>query len=304
MNRPTAITTGAIALLLAACGDTPGDPIGPDASVLSRGEAVSYATLEVPGARSTTPQGIGPRGDVVGFYVDGSGVTRGFHLRDGEYRTIDFPGAVLTQVRGVGPDGQMVGTYKLPGDGAVRWRSFVREADGGFRDIAHPDHESIMAQRILPDGTILGCVHDADMGPSMKGVVLSRGGHRVNDLLASMHNGATPNGRRIVGLYSNASEGNRAEGYLLEDGVLTPLMVPGSVGTQAWDINAAGEPVGFFRNSTGIHGFVLTRSGYVTLQPPGAVTTRAFGINSAGDVVGDYIMGGRMYGFIARRRAH
>jgi hypothetical protein len=96
--------------------------------------------------------------------------------------------------------------------------------------------------------------------------------------------------------------GNRGEGYLISDGRFTPLLVPNSRSTAAWDMNARGDVVGVYQSAdNAFHGFVLTEAGYTTLDFPGATATRAFGINARGDVVGHYVLGGVTRGFLARR---
>jgi len=45
--------------------------------------------------------------------------------------------------------------------------------------------------------------------------------------------------------------------------------------------NPAGEIVGAYRNSAGVHGFVLRDEVYVPIDFPGATATRAFGIKLA-----------------------
>jgi hypothetical protein len=181
-----------------------------------------------------------------------------------------------------------------------------------YQDVKVPGHESIMLQRILPDGAMLGCVHDDDMTASMKGLVIARDGIRIDDIFASMHNGATPNGRRIVGLYRNRAAGDRPEAYIIDNGVFTPVLPPGAIFAEGWDMNPAGDAVGFygFEESIGEgqvairrRGFLLTRDGLSSIHFPGAgvTDTRAFGINPAGDVVGHYIVGGVVRGFVASR---
>ena len=128
----------------------------------------------------------------------------------------------------------------------------------------------------------------------------------------SMHNGATPDLTSIVGQYFNHAVGDRNEGFLIHDGVFTPLFVTvtGTTLTQAWDINAAGEIVGVYRVGTGqtavFHGFVTTDGAtYVTFDVPvpGAKATRLRGINSRGDIVGAYVSAdGKTHGFVATRR--
>jgi hypothetical protein len=64
-------------------------------------------------------------------------------------------------------------------------------------------------------------------------------------------------------------------------------------------VNPAGEIVGSYRDSVGVHGFVLTADGFVSLNVPGATMTRALGINTRGIVVGSFEFGGRVSGFVA-----
>jgi hypothetical protein len=305
MRRPAAAALAA--LLLGACAEP--DPTAVDAPLFARGgtpraeRGFEYTRIEVPGATFTAASGIAANGDIVGEFDDAHGVTRGFLLRRGEFDVIEFPGAAFTQARGIGPGGEIVGTYRLPNEAAPRFRSFLRTRNGEYSEITAPGWTNIMAQRILPDGTIVGCVHENDMSASMKGMRLGRHGLRLTDAFASMDNGATPDGRRIAGLYTNTAI-PRAEAYIIQDGEFSPLVVPGSNLTQAWDMNAAGEVVGIQRlpgPPVRVLGFVYAADGFTTIEVPGAAATRAFGINNAGDVVGHYVQGGVVYGFVARR---
>ena len=296
------------AAFLAGCGadsiQAPDRSAGP--VLLERGEARSerafgFTTIDVPGAVFTSATGINPRGDIVGSYVDVvNGVQRshGYVLRDGAFTTIDFPGAAGTEARGINPSGAIVGDYWLPGEPAVNVHGYLLTNHGEFVPVNYPGHTNTIAQRILPDGTILGCRHDNDMMASMRGVVISGDGASEIDAFGSMNNGATPDGGRIVGLYTNMMAG-RQEGFLIDDGAFTPLVVPGSLSTAAWDINPAGEIVGAYRNAAGFHGFVLREDVYEPIDVPGATATRAFGINPRGNVVGTYVAGGRTHGFLA-----
>src|SRR5687767_3135258 len=127
-----------------------------------------YSTIAPPGARSSTAFGINARGDVVGTFVDQNFVQHGFLLSKGEFTVIDVPEAQGTIARGIGPDGDIVGNYWLPGDPGVAARGFLLTKKGEFVNVRYvpgsdshqPDWE--IAQRILPDGTILGCRHDDD----------------------------------------------------------------------------------------------------------------------------------------------
>lgn len=259
----------------------------------------AFSTIDVPNAVFTSAQGIGPGGDVVGIFVDGNGATHGFLLRNGVFTTIDYPGAAGTEARGIGPGGEIVGDYSMAGEAAVNAHGYLRTTDGQFQPVDDPPHINTVAQRVLPDGTILGCRHDNDTMGSMKGVVFSAGGPQEIPQFASMINGGTPNGQRLVGLYTNTTL-SRREGFVLEDGVFTPFVVPGSSLTAAWDVNALGEIVGVYRTSTA-HGFLKRGDDYTTIDFPGASSTSAFGINARGDVVGSYVAAGHTHGFVARR---
>jgi hypothetical protein len=289
------------AVLLTACSDAPSGVMAPDDALLKRGATeFSFTSIEVPGATFTQATGVGPGGDIVGHYLL-DGAIRGFLLRRGEFTTIDFPGAGVTIARGIGPNGHIVGTFRWPGEVLPVERGFLRSPEGEYSEVAVEGYKHVIPQRILPDGTIVGCVHDDDTMASMKAVMIGRRATRVDHIFASMHNGATPNGRRLAGLYTNTAAG-RVEGYVLENGVFTPLLAPGSVFTAAWDMNPAGDVVGVY-NLPGpvVRGFLFTRDGYTTIHFPGAAHTRAFGINAAGDVVGHYIAGGVTRGYVASR---
>lgn len=57
---------------------------------------------------------------------------------------------------------------------------------------------------------------------------------------------------------------------MYEGGTLTPLEVPGSTFTAAWDINPSGIIVGVFNDATGAHGFCFDGSSFSRIDVPGA----------------------------------
>ncbi len=304
--REASVGVAILVALLVACGDDPLAPLpSPESAALtSAGDNLSFTTIDVPGAIATAPQDIGVDGTIVGSFRDASGI-HGFIFRGGSYTTIDYPGAAVTEARGISGDGTIVGSYRLPGEPAVNFHGFRRTPQGEFLRVDYPGHTSTIPQRIIDDGTILGCRHGADQMDTMRGIVMGRAGTSETDTYASMHNGATPDRRRIVGLYTNMQAGAtpRAESYVIDDGVFKAFVVPGSTLTTAWDVSPRGEIVGVFRDASGvIHGFLLTREGFVAIDAPGATATRAFGINAGGDVVGSYVDGsGNTHGYLTRR---
>jgi len=303
MRRLALLSVLVPAVFLAGCGtDTILSPTTPSiAPSLKPGVDgnFTYTTFDVPGATLTAAQGINPRGDIVGF-ADVGGQRHGFLLRDGEFTTIDFPGAFGTDARGISPDGDIVGGYSLPGEPAVNIHGYRLTKHGEFERVDYPGHTNTIPQRILPDGTILGCRHDENTMSTMRGIVIARSGSWELEQSATMNNGATPSGRLIVGLWTSMQ--GRGEGYVVEDGVFTPFIVPGSTFTAAWDVNPASEIVGVYRDASGlVHGFLRRGDDYATLDVPGATATRAFGINPRGDVVGNFTAGGSTHAFLATR---
>lgn len=288
-------------LFLGACAQPPRTPPAlpsPQTGFALVQRSFDFQTIEVPGAKRTVAWGIDNGGKIVGNYVDSTG-THGFIFRGGKFATIDFPGAVFTSALGIGARGEIVGTYRMRGEPAMNYHGFLLTSDGRYERIDSPTHKNTIAQRILPDGTILGCRHDDDFGASMKGAVLTGNSRSETDAFASMHNGATPDLRRIVGLYDYAP-GDRSAAYVIDDGKFKPLVVPGSSATSAWDVNPSGDVVGAYRDSIGVHGFILTDHGFMSLNVPKAAMTRAFGVNVSGVVVGSFDAGGRTYGFLAK----
>jgi uncharacterized membrane protein len=78
--------------------------------------------------------------------------------------------------------------------------------------------------------------------------------------------------------------------------------VPGARETRAFGINAVGEIVGAYTDTTGTHGFLLSAGTFTRIAVPGAIHTEAWGINPRGDIVGRYRLAGdaRTFGFLLK----
>lgn len=271
-------------------------------TVVGAGQVLVFTTVDFPGAVLTNVQGVNALGELVGFYTDTAGKTHGF-LRSGEqYRSIDFPDAGLTIARGIGPAGDIVGSYQTQNEsGAVPGHGFLMTRRGGFFKVDYPGHQNTFAQRILADGTILGCYHDADTMGTMHGFAYSR--RRGWDAIpesTTMHNGATPDGKLIVGLFTDMMD-NRMKGYILDRGKFSPLEVPGSSLTAAWDVSPSGVVVGVYSDSAGVHGFQYDGQAFGRVDVTGARATRVFGVNPHGHMVGTFVdTAGRTHGFLAQ----
>ena len=257
-----------------------------------------FTSIDFPGAVLTNVQGINPGGEMVGFYRDTAGKQHGFSLSGANFSSIDYPGAISTSARGINPGGGIVGSYTNAPGGPPNVHGFLL-SQGLISEVQYPNSLGTIPQRIGPNGDIYGCVHDMDLMGSMHGFVRNANGYSILDLKASMHNGATPDGRVIVGLYTDMMT-SLSHGYVIDNGNFASLDVPNSNFTRGWDINPAGNIVGEFRDTTGkFHGFLRTANGFSGIDFPGAIATSAFGINSRGDVVGSYTdAGGKTHGYL------
>jgi uncharacterized membrane protein len=275
----------------------------------------TYISINYPGAKFTVAQGINPGGEVTGKYADASGVSHGFVLRQGVFTSIDYPGAMYTDVRGVNPAGDIVGNFVMPGENPpfvvtpgstpINIHGFVLTRDGTFIPLAYPGHPNMLAQRILPDGAVMGCIHDHDYMASMRGFLWNHGvwtaldgsedGLNVPD---SMNNGATPDLGQIAGLFTDMTL-NKIHAYVIQNGTFTPFDYPGAASTRAWDMSPSGAIVGDCSDATGPHGFLLENGSFVSLTFPGATNTQARGINPGGAIVGWYQDAAGTHGFLA-----
>jgi hypothetical protein len=263
----------------------------------------SYSSIHYPDALATTASGINARGDIVGSYVDKDLISHGFVLRDGVFTTIDVPDAAGTDARGINPAGDIVGGYWLPGEPAGNIHGYLLRRDGRLEYIDYPGQINTIPQRLLPDGTILGCYHGSDMMMSMFGMWMRGAAFGAIEQDASMTNGATPDLSVIAGLFTDMTEPapRAAWGFVIENGVFTRFRVPGSNQTAVWDVSPGGALVGVYRIGTQIHGFLLEEGQYTSIDYPGATLTRAFGINAGGDIVGAYVKDGVTRGYLATR---
>jgi len=72
------------------------------------------------------------------------------------------------------------------------------------------------------------------------------------------------------------------------DFTFTSIDVPGSFSTEALDINDTGQIVGYFQDTNGAHGFLLSGGSFTSIDAPGSNLTFANSINNAGQIVGNF----------------
>jgi uncharacterized membrane protein len=268
----------------------------------------TYTTIDYPNSSLAVAFDINNSGNVVGFYRDPNLKFHGFlyNRATRSFASIDYTNPVCTtgtDARGINERGDIVGTCT---DNANNFYGYLLTADG-FSPIFAAGHMSTIAQGISSDNAkIVGCIHDTNMTTTMFGmshdaIGFDFFGGMFGGLNGTgfMHNGVSPAGEIIAGLFTDTSV-NRARAYILRDGVAMPFDYPLATLTQAWDVNAQGDVVGVYRDTAGrIHGFLRSAGGeFTSIDFPGATLTRAFGVNSNGDIVGTYIVGGVQHAFV------
>ncbi len=248
------------------------------------GLSYTITSFDAPGAgaselEGTFALGINASGAITGVYSNSMGVTHGFiRAADGTFTTFDAPDAGSTSP---GIEGTIPISINTNGD-----------VTGMYVDDNHAYHGFV---RLAADGTVTE--FDAPEASSAA--------NRGTTPLAINDSG------QIVGLYTTGSAGSASTyyGFLrAADGTITTLTEPDAgsgengngdkQGTEAIDINASGEIVGDYSDSSNnVHGFVLATSGvYTSFDPPGSTTTNAgsatgtipVSIDAAGDVTGSY----------------
>jgi probable HAF family extracellular repeat protein len=275
---------------------------------------LSFRSIDIPGATATQARGINPQQDIVGYYNVGAN-TYGFLLSRGMLKIIEDPDGIgSTQAWGISPTGDIVGFYgnSSTNDDATQTHAFLRHPDGTFLPIDYPDEllppsyplpVHTMAIKITSTGRIVGCFHHHfdDFVTTMHGWVFQDGSFEPPfPLLASMHNGITPDGSTIVGVVFQTMTQSHA--YVISNGTTRIIDPLGSISAAAWDISPAGEIVGYFTDVTNhTHGFLLANGTYTVIDFPGTgvVATQVRGVNAQGDIVGQYKDASGVHGFVA-----
>ena len=292
------------------------------------------------GASATTALGINSEGFIVGRYMVGLAV-HGYLLTDKGLTIIDdpdiLPAAPVTYANGVTPEGDVVGYYLDPPPGtdlstlvqgqmgmdfdmtgdpppATKLRGYLRSPAGVFTPIDFPASQvpssypsdgyiQTMPIRISPTGKVVGCFHHLgnDYQNTMHGFVYHDGRYEFLPIDGTMHNGLTPDGRIIVGVWY--PDLTHYHSYVVIDGAYRTFDPPGAVISTAEDINPRGEIVGNYTDSSGVtHGYLLKAAGFTTLDFPNATMTQLRGINARGDIVGFYTDAkGALHGLLATK---
>ena len=253
----------------------------------SSGSIEVITTFDYPGAGNMTlPQKINERGDIVGEFIDSSGVTRGFvRFSDGSFSApiVDPNDTVgFTEGRGINNSRTVAGDYVIS-DGTVH--SFLLSG-GTFTEYDVPGAVQTNLLSINDAGDLTG-TFDPD-GSGIFQAFIDRGGtitsYSVPGAAWTLAYEINNSKKLTVGYYVDAS-GILHGQYRDANGALHfPIDPSGSVATVLFGLNNRNWVVGRYADSSGVtHGlFFVPPNNFFTFDFPGSTFTSLNGINSQG----------------------
>jgi hypothetical protein len=262
-------------------------------------------TFDYPGAgNNTLPQKINERGDIVGEFIDSSGVVRGFvRFSDGSFSApiVDPNDTVgFTEGRGINNARTVVGDYVIS-DGTVH--SFLLSG-GTFTEYDLPGALQTNLLGINEPGDLTGTF---DPGNGVFQAFIDRGGtitsYSVPGAAATLAYEMNNNKKLTVGYFVDAAGVLHGQ-YRDRNGALHfPIDPSGSVATVLFGLNNRNWVVGRYADAAGVtHGlFFVPPDSFFTFDYPGSAFTSLNGISSQGNITGRFVdASGIAHGFIAR----
>jgi probable HAF family extracellular repeat protein len=246
--------------------------------------ALTYQTIDMPGANRTRPFGINAQGDVVGIYFDDTG-RHSFVLSRGVYREFVLPGNISPRLLGINASGALVGEFP--------------DSNGDSHGFMFFNGRLTVIDVNGPNSTSVGSVNDAgevfgyynDGSGVLHAFKYSDGAISFfatpGTLTESFVPAGTDNGA-LVCTFDNLYEGD-THGLLLTKKKQTVITYLDAPFTRAAAVSPSGVVVGGFAyQSNSAHGFLWSDGEFALVDYPDAVSTNPRGINSAGVVVGFY----------------
>ena len=234
-----------------------------------------YTSIQFPGSTLTDVHGINNSGQIVGVYVDSTGVEHGF-LKDGNaYISIDFPGATATAAMAISNSGHIVGNY-LDSTGV---HNFLLDGST-FTSFSYPENTySSYVYGINTAGQIIGgddysWLKEGDtytpiIFPGASGTY----GLGINDF------------GQIVGLWYG--DNWESHGFIKDGDAFISFDFPGGFDIRPRAINNLGQVVGWYDSPEGQYAFLKDGDTYTSFSFPGSLSAdEALGINDAGQIIG------------------
>jgi hypothetical protein len=262
------------------------------------------STFDYPGSgNSTTPERINDSGDIVGFYVDLSGVTRGFiRFRNGNFSApIVDPNDTggRTDAIGINNSRLVCGDY-LNETGLLHGYFLMGSR---FHNFDVPGSVLTFITGLNNAGDFCG----SDLLPSDRQLAFFSLGGIITEFWVPQATASVAeqinSSNQVCGFFDTGSF--IAHGFYRDsDGALyAPIDPAGSTGTIIFGNNDSNWMVGRYSDSGGLtHGLLfIPPNKYITYDYPGSTFTSLNGINVQGQISGRYVdTSGIAHGIIAR----
>jgi uncharacterized membrane protein len=214
----------------------------------------AYQTVNYPkAAEQVGASDINDLSQIVGAYIDSSGVYHGYERSSGKFTKIDVPfaGASGTFAVAINNSGEIVGSWY----GSTATHAFTL-IGATYTSLDYPAATATSATDINTAGEIVGFYTDAS--GVYHGYLLSGGTYSSFDPPGSVQTFATGinDAGDIVGTYCTTSDcvstSAGEQGFLLSGGVFTTIAIAGEVATGLIDINNNGVIVGYYEDAAGL----------------------------------------------------
>ena len=262
---------------------------------------LKYSEIRIPGALSTSVNGINDAGDLVGTYIDGGGASHGFVQTRHGLQEVTVPNAFNASPEGINNQGDVVGFAQ---DFTGHFQGFLFH-NRAFTAIDFPGAIDSFPFDINDQGVIAGTYRINDF--SEHGFRFDAAGYATVDDPNQNTTGFTVavginNRGEIVGQYLDQTFSSHA--FVFDSPVFRDVVVTGGFQPVADDINDAGSVIGTYEDlNSFFHGYVTQGADFRTVDFPGADGTFPFQINASGQIVGQYLDNlGNLHSFLAVRQ--
>jgi len=215
----------------------------------------AYKAVNYPhAAEQVGADDINDSGQIVGSYIDSSGVYHGYERTGSKFTTLDVPfaGATGTLAVAINNSGEVIGAW-YDSSGASHGFTLIA---GTYASFDYPGAAQTTATDVNNVGETVGWY--IDTSGVYHGYLLSGGTYTSVDPPGSVYTAATginDNGD-IVGYYCTTSEcistGEGGLGFLLSGGVFMTIAIPGEFNTSLLDINNSGVILGYYQDAAGL----------------------------------------------------
>jgi hypothetical protein len=207
----------------------------------------TYETVKYP--HDASPIDINDLGEIVGDYLDSSGVYHGFELSDKKFTTIDVPfaGAAGTNADAINNSGEIVGSWS--DSGVTQGFTLI---DGTYTSLNYPGADYTFAFDVNNEGDIVDSYASPDSNGSQ--CYLLSGGTYTSISVpgAAWTEGIAINDAGVIVGYYGTSGSSVIQGFVLSGGVFTTVSIPGEPYTALFDINNDGVLLGVYQDAAGL----------------------------------------------------